>query len=177
MQSDAFTVARLPGWLRGKESACRRRRCRRRRFDPWVRKVTWRRRWHPTPVLLPGESHGQRGLAGYSPWGRKNQTRLSVHTCTADSQTRACHLGHTPPSWDLTAGQPRGPCWCVPPSSLCLNHSLGNLLCSDDARTSQSAHSSGLCINLLRVGLPCHVENGRSQTSSFQGRLAFRGKP
>ena len=41
------------------------------RFDSWVGKIPWRRKWHPTPVLLPGESHGQRSLAGYSPWGRK----------------------------------------------------------------------------------------------------------
>ena len=41
------------------------------RFDPWARKSPWRRKWLPTPVFLPGESHGQRTLAGYSPWGRK----------------------------------------------------------------------------------------------------------
>ena len=40
-------------------------------FDPWVGKIPWRRAWQPTPVFLPGESHGQRSLAGYSPWGRK----------------------------------------------------------------------------------------------------------
>ena len=34
-------------------------------------KMPWRRKWQPTLVFLPGESHGQRGLAGYSPWGRK----------------------------------------------------------------------------------------------------------
>ena len=34
-----------------------------------VEKVPWRRVWQPTPVLLPGKSHGQRSLAGYSPWG------------------------------------------------------------------------------------------------------------
>ena len=39
-------------------------------FDPRVRKIPWRRAWKPTPVFLPGESHGQRSLAGYSPWGR-----------------------------------------------------------------------------------------------------------
>ena len=39
------------------------------RFDPWVGKIPWRRKWQPTPALLPGESHGQRNLAGYSPWG------------------------------------------------------------------------------------------------------------
>ena len=41
------------------------------RFDPQVRKIPWRRAWQPTPVFLPGESHGQRSLVGYSPWGRK----------------------------------------------------------------------------------------------------------
>ena len=39
------------------------------RFNSWVRKIPWRRKWLPTPVFLPGESHGQRSLAGYSPWG------------------------------------------------------------------------------------------------------------
>jgi len=45
--------------------------CRRPRFDPWVRKIPWRRKWQPTPVFLPGESHGQRSLVGYSPRGHK----------------------------------------------------------------------------------------------------------
>ena len=40
-------------------------------FDPWVGKIPWRRKWQPTPLLLPGESHGGRSLVGYSPWGRK----------------------------------------------------------------------------------------------------------
>ena len=35
-------------------------------FDPWVRKIPWKRAWQPTPVVLPGESHGQRSLVGYS---------------------------------------------------------------------------------------------------------------
>ena len=45
--------------------------CRRPRFDPWVRKIAWRREWQPTPVFWPGKFHGQRSLAGYSPWGCK----------------------------------------------------------------------------------------------------------
>ena len=45
--------------------------CGRPGFDPWVRKIPWRRKWQPTPVLLPGKSHGQRSLMGYSPWSRK----------------------------------------------------------------------------------------------------------
>ena len=42
-------------------------KCRRHRFDPWVEKIPWRRKWQPTPVFLPGKSHGQKSLAGYSP--------------------------------------------------------------------------------------------------------------
>ena len=53
----------LPWWLSGKESACQ---CRRLRFYHCVRKIPWRRTWQPTPVFLPGESHGKRSLAGYS---------------------------------------------------------------------------------------------------------------
>ena len=40
-------------------------------FDPWVGKIPWRRKWLPTPVCLPGESHGLRSLVVYSPWGHK----------------------------------------------------------------------------------------------------------
>ena len=58
-----------PGGTRGKEPACQGRR---REFDPWVGKIPWRRQWQLTPVFfLPGESHGQRSLVGYSPWGHK----------------------------------------------------------------------------------------------------------
>ena len=51
-------------------------------FNPWVRKVPWRRRWQPTSVFLPGEFHGQRSLAGYRPWGRKesDKTEWLTHT-------------------------------------------------------------------------------------------------
>ena len=59
----------FPGGASDKEPACQWRRCKRRGFDPWVGKKPWRRAWHPTPVFLPGESHGQKSLAGYSPWG------------------------------------------------------------------------------------------------------------
>ena len=50
--------------------SCQCRRLERCRFHPWVREIPWRREWPPTPVFLPGESHGQRSLEGYSPWGR-----------------------------------------------------------------------------------------------------------
>ena len=45
--------------------------CWRAGFNPWVRKIPWRREWLPTPIFLPGESYRQRNLVGYSPWGLK----------------------------------------------------------------------------------------------------------
>ena len=53
------------------------RRCWRRGFSPWLRKISWRRPWQPTPVFLPGEAHGQGSLAGYIPWGRKESNRTA----------------------------------------------------------------------------------------------------
>ena len=50
---------------------------------PLDRESTRRRQWHPTPVLLPGKSHGSRSLVGCSPWGPKSQTRLSDFTFTS----------------------------------------------------------------------------------------------
>ena len=50
--------------------------------EAWVGKIPWRRKWLPTPVFWPGEFHGQRGLAGYSPWGHKESDmteKFSVH--------------------------------------------------------------------------------------------------
>ena len=57
----------LPQWLSGLRICLQCRRHRRHGFNPWVRKIPWRRAGQPTPVLLPGEFHGQRSLAGYSP--------------------------------------------------------------------------------------------------------------
>ena len=73
-----------PGGASGKESACQYRNSRRHRFAPWVRKIPWRSKWQPTPVFLPGESHGQRSLAGYSPRGCKESgtTEHACNTCT-----------------------------------------------------------------------------------------------
>ena len=58
----------FPGGSDGKESACNVGDS---GLIPWVGKISWRRKWQPTPVFLPGESHGQKSLAGYSPWGHK----------------------------------------------------------------------------------------------------------
>ena len=49
-------------------------------FNPWIGKISWRRKWHPTPAFLPGKSHGWRSLVGYSPWGHKELERLNDFT-------------------------------------------------------------------------------------------------
>ena len=56
--------------------------CRRPRFNPWVEKIPWRKKWQPTPVFLPGKFHGQRSLVGYRPQGCKESDaneRLNYH--------------------------------------------------------------------------------------------------
>ena len=58
----------FPGGASGKESTYQLMR---QRFDPWVGKIAWRRKWNPTSTFFPGEFHGQRSLAGYSQWGHK----------------------------------------------------------------------------------------------------------
>ena len=64
-------ILTLAGGASDKEPACQCRGCQRCGFSPWVTKIPWRRAWQPTPVFLPGESHGQRSLEGYSPWDRR----------------------------------------------------------------------------------------------------------
>ena len=69
-------------------------------FQPWVRKIPWRRAWQPTAVFLPGKSHGQRSLAAYRPWGRKGQTWRngwsgSRHYAAAES-LQSCPTLHDP---------------------------------------------------------------------------------
>ena len=63
----------FPGGSDGKESACN---VKRPGFSPWVGKIPWTRERLPTLVFLPGEFHGQRSLAGYSPWGHKESDTI-----------------------------------------------------------------------------------------------------
>ena len=73
---EAGFLAQFPGGTRGKEPACQGRRCKRRRFDPWVGKIPWSRKWQPAPVTLPGESVYWSTVQGVT----KNWTRRSMHT-------------------------------------------------------------------------------------------------
>ena len=61
-----------PWWLRWYRICLQ---CGRPRFSPWVRKIPWRRKWQPASVFLPGEFHGQKSLAGYSPWDQKGSDK------------------------------------------------------------------------------------------------------
>ena len=55
-------------------------------MDPWVRKIPWRRKCQPTPVFLPEKSHGQRSLAGYSQWARRESDMIEhEHNTTIDT--------------------------------------------------------------------------------------------
>ena len=75
MDKEVKVVKNLPASTRDMRSG----------FDPWVGKISWKRKYQPTPVFLPGESYGQRSLASYSPWGLKElgtteATSLQLHT-------------------------------------------------------------------------------------------------
>ena len=70
--------------------------CGRPGFDPWVGKIPWRRKWQSTPGLLPGESHGQRSLVGYSPWGLKeSDTTERLHFTSLQGSFSLLYL-----TWD-----------------------------------------------------------------------------
>ena len=72
--------------VKKKKSACQYRRC---SFNPWVRKIPWRRKWQPSPIFLPGKSHGQESLVGYSPWGgERNRHNLATKATTFHIQVR-----------------------------------------------------------------------------------------
>ena len=77
----------LPGWCSGKEPTCR---CRIHRFHPWVGNILRSRKWQRTLVFLPGKSHGQRSLAGYSPRGSVKSEDMTerLHTRTTIWQHR-----------------------------------------------------------------------------------------
>ena len=72
----------FPGGTSGKEYACQDRRHKRLGFNPWIGKIPWRKKWQPTPLFLPGESHRQRSLVGCRPFGCKEldmTERLNTH--------------------------------------------------------------------------------------------------
>ena len=85
-----------PGWYRGKESTRQCRRHERHEFDPWVKKIPWRRAWRPTAVFLPGESNGQRSLVWLQSMGSQRVGHDWVH-----ARTHTHTHTHTPPPSSL----------------------------------------------------------------------------
>ena len=81
----------LPWWLSDEESTCQ---CRKFGSDPWVGKIPWRRKWQPTPVLLPGKSHRQRSLEVYSQSMGSQRVR---HNLAAKQQKGLCTVRWTHP--------------------------------------------------------------------------------
>ena len=71
IQIITITEGDFPFGASGKDPVCQCRRFKRCGFNPWVRKIPWRRAYQPTPIFLPGESNGQRSLVSCSPWGHK----------------------------------------------------------------------------------------------------------
>ena len=114
--------------------------CRRPRFNPWVRKIPWRRSWQPTPGFLPVEFHGQRSLVGYIVHGvSKSWTRLSgKHTLRAGKSQA---LFRTPYLLSL--------------SSSCLSSGL----------SVQEPHSLLRCRNSMQLG---KMAASSSRGASFQ---------
>ena len=80
-----------------KESASKHRRC---GFDPWIRKIPWRRKWKPTPVFLPGKSHEQRSLMGYSPWAHK-ESDTQFSSVTQSCPTLCDSMDHSMPGFPV----------------------------------------------------------------------------
>ena len=87
-----FIWKKIPWWLSGEESACQ---CRRPGFDSWTTKISWRRKWQPTPVFLPGNSPGQRSLEGNSPQGHKR----AGHNLVTKSNSRCSRPLHLGQNW------------------------------------------------------------------------------
>ena len=69
MQPDLFSqMYGLPWWFSSKESPCKAGDTGRYGFNPWLRKMSWKRKWQPTSVFLPGKSMDKRDWQAYSPW-------------------------------------------------------------------------------------------------------------
>ena len=143
----------FPGGSVGQESACQCRSPRRCRFDPWVRKISWRRRWKPFPVFLPGESRDQRSLLSYSPWGPKesdmteNSRRIRVREGDVTTEAESAGVERCYTVWFKDGGRDHKPRsvaggWGAPDAGKGEN---GFFLECQKGRTSLVALSLGLC--------------------------------
>ena len=125
----------FPRWLSGKESAWQCRRCRRRGFNLWIRKIPWSKKWQPALVFLPGKFHGQRSLVGYSPWGCKESDtpqRLNARVHTDKKTDRLTHK-HIAYCW--------GPAWGTPP--------MAKVMRKEAWHTQRRDRASGVPLEIL----------------------------
>ena len=111
----------LPRWLGGKESACQCRKC---RFDSWSGKILCRRKWQPTSVFLPGNFHGQRSLAGCSPWIAESDMTACMH-CTTISISQLDH--YVQKLW-----------WVLGTQSMYLSDTHDRLLCEQSDKANHN---------------------------------------
>ena len=157
----------FPDGASGQEPTCQYRRGKRQGFDPWLRKIPWRRECLPTPVFLPGESHGQMNLVGWSPWGRK----ASGNTDLACMQACIGHL-HIPP-WNAVGMLPRWlglQAWI--PEALQQDHRRGQL-----APSFLSPGTGGL-FGWDPWAIPRHYPNGhRACLGPSRGRASLKVSP
>ena len=120
-----------------KESTCQCRRFKRLHFDPWVGKIPWRRKWQPTPVFLPGESHGQRSMMGYSPWCRK-ESDMTDWACTIPSLSSGMTMSRLP---DLAmSGQ-----WQCPPRRITVDFTVKGLGSGPSSQETPDNDYCGFC--------------------------------
>ena len=103
-------------------------------LNAWVGKIPWRRKWQPTPVFLPGESHGQRSLVSYSPWGHKESdtTEQLTHTHPLFTVVENC----------ITIIR----CWLCEKNQLCKSGGYLPKFSTGEKRHSKAPLSSVVCL-------------------------------
>ena len=135
-----YDLESFPKWLH--------RRC---GFDPWVRKIPWRREWQPIPVFLPGESYGHQNLVGYSQWGRKELDMTEQITLIKSAQTHVqlsqwCHPNIS------SSPTPFSSCLQSFPASQ--SFPVSQLFASSDQSIGASASSLVSCqLNEIRISI------------------------
>ena len=123
----------LPSWLRGWRTCLQ---CRRPRFDPWVGKIPWRRKWQPTLVFLPGECHGQRSLVGDGPCDGKGSDTTELLTFSVFSHPAGSRLtSHASLSFHFREWVHPGDrgTFCIPQCSSSLTKLWSYFLCPGSA--------------------------------------------
>ena len=93
-----MTYTMIPRWHGGKESICQCRRCKRCKFNPWLRRIPWSRKWRFTLVFLPGKFHGQRSLGGQQSMGsqRVGHNWVTEHSHDDMYPPLSYHTEHIP---------------------------------------------------------------------------------